>query len=98
MASSSSAVLMLGNFLLRYRNPSNISYPMAFTKHLINSSFMWRGRKDIFMGLTRGKCCVLFSWRLSLPWLPVTFDVMLCSAVERLSQRNKKKQNFEKSL
>jgi len=53
MPSLSSAVLMLGKFLLMYWNPFEFILTMAFTKHLIISGFMWRGR-NTFMGLTRG--------------------------------------------
>ena len=52
--SFSSAVLMMGNLLLRYWNLLNLSYRMAFTTHLNNSSFTWRGRGTVFIGLTRG--------------------------------------------
>jgi hypothetical protein len=38
-------VLMLRNFLLRYWNPFEFVLAMAFTKHLNNPSFMWRGGK-----------------------------------------------------
>ena len=47
-------------FVLRHWNLLNLSYLMAFNKHLINSSFMSRGGRNIFIGLTRG-------WTLSFP-------------------------------
>jgi hypothetical protein len=62
MLSFSSAALMLGNLLLRYWNNFEFVLAMAFTKHLINSSFMWRGGRNILMGLTGGMC-----WILSFP-------------------------------
>jgi len=71
----------------------NLSYSIAFTKHLINSSFMSRGGGSIFMGLTRG-------WTLYFPGSYVfpgsQSRLKKCLPVERLSQRNKKLQNFLK--
>jgi hypothetical protein len=67
----------------------NLSYPMTFTNHLINSRFMWRGGRNIFMGFNeRNVLDTAFSGRLILPWFPVTPDIML--VVERPSLRHKK--------
>ena len=51
MPSCSSPVLMLGKFLLRYWNSFEFVLAMAFTKNLINPGFMWRGGRNIFMGM-----------------------------------------------
>lgn len=42
MSSFSFAPLMVGKFLLRRWNPSEFVVSMAFTKHLVNPSFLWK--------------------------------------------------------
>jgi len=54
MSSFSLAVPLLGTFLLRYWNPFELVLTVVFAKQLINPSFMWRGERNIFRGLTRG--------------------------------------------
>jgi hypothetical protein len=54
MSSFSLAVLILGTLLLRYWNPFEFVLAVVFAKQLINASFMWRGERNIFRGLTRG--------------------------------------------
>jgi hypothetical protein len=51
---------------------------MAFTKHLMNWSFMWRGGMNIFMGLTRGMCWTLSVGHSMLPAL--MFSMFPCHA------------------
>jgi hypothetical protein len=62
MPTFSLAKLILGTFLLRYWNPFEFVLAIAFAKQLINPSFMWRGQRNIFRGLTRGMW-----WTLSVP-------------------------------
>ena len=42
MSASSFALLMVGNLLLSRWNPLEFVVSMAFTKHLINPSFLWK--------------------------------------------------------
>ena len=53
---------MLRNLLLFYWNRFEFVLAMAVTKHLINPGSMWKGGRDVFIGLTRGMC-----WTLTLP-------------------------------
>lgn len=60
--SISFAMLMLGNFLFLYWNHFEFVLAMAVTKHFINPSSMWKGGRDVFIGLRRGMC-----WTLPFP-------------------------------